>query len=224
MNWQYNPYVLPLVIVAAVLVVLALFAWRRRPTPGAMPFALLMLAVAEWSLGYALELGSADLPTQTFWAKVEYLGIVSVPVMWLAFVLQYTGRDKWLTRRNAALVVIVPLVTLLLVLTNDAHGLIWSSIGHDTSGSFLVLDSIHGGWCWVHSVDSYLLRLLVTVPLLHTFLRSPRRDRGPPRPRSDRRSRRWPARIPRPPGARRPRWRGPSPCQGCGPPPPRGAP
>ena len=144
MHWQYNPYVLPLVIAAAVSAVLALFAWRRRPAAGSTPFALLMLAVAEWSLGYALELGSADLPTQVFWAKVEYLGIVSVSVMWLAFVFQYIGREKWLARRNVALLAIVPLVTLLLVWTNDAHGLIWRDIRLDTSGSFSVMDLTHG--------------------------------------------------------------------------------
>ncbi|RLC59259.1 MAG: PAS domain-containing sensor histidine kinase, partial [Chloroflexota bacterium] len=137
-----------------------------------MPLALLMLAVAVWSLGYALELGSADLPTQVFWAKVEYLGIVSVPVMWLAFVLQYSGREKWLTRRNRVLLAIIPLVTLLLVWTNDTHGLIWSNIGQDTSSPFLVLDLTYGAGFWINWVYSYLLLLLGTLLLIQTLLRS----------------------------------------------------
>jgi hypothetical protein len=33
---------------------------------------------------------------------VEYIGIATVPVAWLAFALQYTGREEQLTPRNLA--------------------------------------------------------------------------------------------------------------------------
>ncbi len=173
MHWQYNPYVLPLLVASAVSVTIAFFAWRRRPAPGAMPLVYLMLAVAEWSLGYALELGSANLPSQVFWAKVEYLGIVTMPVMWLALVLQYTKRERWLTPRNLVLLATVPLGTLLLAWTNDLHGLLWSEIGLDTSGSFSALDLTYGVGFWINWVYSYLLLLLGTLLLIQAFIRSP---------------------------------------------------
>ena len=178
MYWQYTPYVVPLGIAAAVLVALALFAWRRRQAPGAVAFVLLMLAVAEWSLAYALRLVSADLETKLFWAKVRYLGIVIVPAAWLVFVLQYTGRDKWLTRRNLALLIIEPLGTLLLVWTNDWHGLYWSSTKLDREGPFVTFGSTHGVVFWVHAAYSYLLLLLGTFLLIRALVRSPRLYRG----------------------------------------------
>jgi len=178
MHWQYNPYVLPLLGAAVVSAALAFFGWRRRPAPGATPFVLLALAVAVWSLGYALELGSADLPTKVFWARVQYLGIVMVPVAWLAVVLQYTGREKWLTRRNVALLTIESPVTLLLVWTNDVHGLIWSNIRLDTSGLFSVMDFTRSAWYWVHIGYSYLLLLLGTLVLIRALIRSPYLYRG----------------------------------------------
>ena len=174
MHWQYNPYVLPLVITAAISAALALSAWRRRPAAGATSFVWLMLAVAEWSLGYALELGTADLPTALFWARVEYLGMVMVPATLLVFVLQYTGREKWLTRRNLALLAIEPLVTLLLVWTNEAHGLIYSHIEPYTNGSLSMLDETFGAWAWVDVAYSYLLILLGTLLLIQALIRSPR--------------------------------------------------
>jgi PAS domain S-box-containing protein/putative nucleotidyltransferase with HDIG domain len=177
-HWQYNPYVLPLLVAAVISAALALFVWRRRLAPGATALTLLMVAVAEWALGYALELGSADLSSQVFWAKVQYLGIVIVPVTWLALVLQYTKRERWLTPRNLALLTTVPLITLLLVWTNDVHGLIWSNISLDASGSFLVLDLTHGVGFWVHTAYSYLLLLLGTVMLIVALLRSPHLYRG----------------------------------------------
>ena len=136
MSFGYTPYALLLLASAAVLAALAFYAFRRRSTPGATAFALLMLAACERKLTHALELGAAGLSAKVFWSKVGYLGVVALPPVWLAFALYYTGLEKrWLTRRNLALLSVVPLITLALVWTNGAHGLVWSSIGIDASGS-----------------------------------------------------------------------------------------
>ncbi len=178
MNWQYTSLAFLLLIAAVISAGLALYSWRRRLAVGAVPFALLMLAVAEWSLGYALRLGSADLPAKLFWTRVRYLGIVVVPTAWLAFVLQYTGREKWLTPRNIAMLAIEPLVTLVLAWTNDAHHLIWSDIGLDTSGSLSVWSATHGAAFWVHTAYSYSLLLFSTFLLVQALIRSSRLYRG----------------------------------------------
>jgi len=133
-----------------------------------------MLAIAEWSLVYALRLGSVDLPAKIFWAKVRYLGIVVVPTAWLAFVLQYTGRERWLTARNVAILAIEPLVTLLLVWTNEAHHLVWSDIGREARGSLVVWKATHGAGFWAHTVYTYLLLLVGTILLIQAFVRSSR--------------------------------------------------
>jgi PAS domain S-box-containing protein len=171
---QYTPYALSLVTATAILLALALFAWRRRAAPGALAFALLMLAVAEWSLGYVLELGSADLPSKLWWASVEYLGIVTVPLMWLVFALQYTSHARWLTHRNLVLLAIEPAIMLLLVWTNGAHGLVWQHVALADGGSFAVLDVIYGDWFWVHATYSYLLLLLGALPLIKMLSSSTR--------------------------------------------------
>src|SRR5260370_35232637 len=102
MRWQFTPYVLPVIVSAVVAAALARSAWHRRPAPGAIAFCLLMLAVAGWSLGYALELASPDLPTTLFWDNIAWLGSVSAPTLWLAFALQYSRRARWLSRRLTA--------------------------------------------------------------------------------------------------------------------------
>lgn len=173
MAWQYNSYVLPLILTAGVAVILAFYVWRRRPTPGAAPIALLMIAVAEWSLAYALRLGSVDLATKVFWSQVRNIGVAVTPVAWLAFALQYTGREKWLTRRNVALLAIEPSVALLLAWTNGHHGLIWNSLGLDTGGSFPVLVTTYGAWYWINAAYFYLLFLLGASLLAQRLIRSP---------------------------------------------------
>ena len=169
----WTPYVLSLIVTAGVSAALALYAWRRRSTPGVVPFTLVMLAIAWWSLWYALEFTSVDLPTALFLNKIQYLGVVTVPVAWLAFVLEYTGRGKWLTRHNLALLAIVPLVTLLLAWTNEAHNLIWRDAWLNTSGPFAVMSFTRGLWYWVNVAYAYLLLLPATLLLIHALVRSP---------------------------------------------------
>lgn len=172
-HWQYTPYILPLASTAVVSVILVHFAWRRRPAPGAVLLALLMLAVTVWLAGYALELACVDLPDKVFWAKVQYLGIVVVPLIWLLFALCYTDRGQWLTRRNLLLSSVVPTITALLVWTNDLHGLIWREVGLHTHGLFATLDLTYGPWFWVHTAYSYLLLFLGTFILLQMRFLSP---------------------------------------------------
>ena len=171
MGLQYTPYAPPLLVAAALSAGLAIFAWRRRGTPGAGALALLMLGVSVWSLGYALEFAGSGLEAKVFWAKVEYLGIATVPAAWLVFALRYAGRERWITRRNAALLAFIPAVTLLLAATNEAHGLVWSRTALDPSGAVLLLE--HGAWFWVYWVYAYLLIASGTFVLVSTLLRSP---------------------------------------------------
>ena len=174
MHWQFTPYVFPVLASAVVSAALALNAWHRRPAPGATSFSLLMLAVAEWSLAYALELVSSDLPAALFWDNIGWLGAACAPTLWLAFVLQYTGRARWLTRRNMAILLVEPLVTLLLVWTNQFHGLIEDNIRLDTSGSFSALILTYGIWYWINIAYSYLLLFVGAIlicMLIQTLMR-----------------------------------------------------
>ncbi len=170
MVWQPTLYTLALVAVAVLAAALALYT-GRRDVPGARNVALMMAAVFAWSLGYAFELGESDLGTKIFWAKVQYLGICTVPAAWLAFALRYTGRGRWLTRHNLALLAALPLVTLALVWTNEWHGLIWSHTAIDPSRTFLRLE--YGPMFWVYWIYGQVLMVLGTFFLLSGLLRTP---------------------------------------------------
>jgi len=166
MDWQYTPYILLLLLGAMISLGLALYAWRRRTVPGAVTFIVLALAVAGWCLGYSLEILSTDLTGKLFWARLQYFGIAALPVAWMTFALQYTRRDSWLTRRNLLLLLIIPIITILLVWTNDIHGLIWSQVVLDTSGPFPAMQVSYGAWFWVQWIYAYLLLLFGTVLLI----------------------------------------------------------
>jgi signal transduction histidine kinase len=116
-----------------------------------------MAASAEWSVFYALEMLSSSIPAKITWDKLEFLGIVAIPVAWYAFTREYAGRQKRLTFRTAALLATIPLITVLLAFSNEAHHLIYTEIKVVSVGEFSLLTESYGAWYWVSVAYSYLL-------------------------------------------------------------------
>jgi diguanylate cyclase (GGDEF)-like protein len=160
---MFPPFDLPLTIfvpgllifIAGIYALLGAFGWQHRDVLVARVFTWLMLALGIWSLGYGLEIYSQPLPLKIFWAKVEYLGIASGPVLWLLFALAYTGQWQWLTWRKLAGLWLVPIATVILFWTNDSVHLIWKSVILIHSGELTLLDPQYGWFFWPFMAFSY---------------------------------------------------------------------
>lgn len=162
MQFLYSPYILPLFIAAASSVWVAYYAWSHRRVAGASALALLALSAGTWTVGYALEIAGADLATKVLWSKIEYLGITTVPLLWLVFCYNYFNQNRQLPRRVVIALGIVPLITLLLVFTTEYHGLIWGRYYISRTGGFSVLGVTHGFWFWIYWFYSQFLVLVAT--------------------------------------------------------------
>ncbi|MBI5304025.1 MAG: response regulator [Chloroflexi bacterium] len=172
MNWQFSIYAVLALLATVVAVGLAVLAARRRSSRGLPAFLGFMLGVAIWSLGYALELASADLAVQVFWAKVEYIGIVTVPLGWFIFVAQYANHRQSLARRVRWSLASVPFAILVLVWTNEAHHLIWSQTTQVALGDIQILAVSYGAAFWLNVAYAYLLLLIASVRLLRLSART----------------------------------------------------
>jgi PAS domain S-box-containing protein len=173
MTWQYHPYIVPLLIAGGVALAVAAVAWRRRAAPGGAALALLMLAAAEWALAYAAHWAGADMATKIFWLKALMLGNAALPVLFLAFACSYTNAGHWLTRRNLILLALGPLITLLVVWSNAAHGLFWKQFWLETGPGSSALGRTFGPWFAVHVAYAYLLITLAIGLLFQAFLHAP---------------------------------------------------
>jgi PAS domain S-box-containing protein len=175
--WQFPPYLLILILTVFVALFTAAVAWRRRTAPGALPFALLMLAVAWWAGWRALEGAAVEAGIKLTFGKLEYAGIASVAPLWLIFALSYCELDRWLTRRKLIALWIIPVMTLVLALTNDGHGWLWSSVSpslDSTDGNL----TYHRGWWWyVALAYSYVLLTAGSILLVRQAMRMDRQLR-----------------------------------------------
>lgn len=142
---------------ALISLAIAGYAFRHRYVPGASTLGLYMLAVAGFLIGNTLELMWSTEAGTLFWAKLDYLFIVTVPLAWLAFAFQYTGKTSWLAPRNFWPLMVIPVVTFALAQTNPRHHLLWSTGTFQPVGDMLALRVSYGPWFWIHMVYSYLL-------------------------------------------------------------------
>ncbi len=172
--FQYTPYVLPLLVTVVILCALGVCAWRRRACIDVPAFVVTMLATLIWTAGFALEISSVGLPAKVFWVNVQFIGITTLPLAWLALTIDYTGRARRLKRLIPALA-LVPLVTNVLIWSNDFHHLFRGRPTLDTtSGPFPILVDDYGPWFYGVSAPFGLSIFLVSLVLLLRALLSSR--------------------------------------------------
>lgn len=177
-SFQYTPYAYPLAIAALISALLALYMWERRKLPGAKPAAVLMMALFIWSTGYLLEFMGAELTTKLFWAKIQYFGIVVLPLSLFVFALEFSGRQEQITAPRLAALAIIPVITLLLVVSNELHKQVWTVWFIEEINNTLVMHMEHGIAFWVYIGYTYLLLIASTFLIIQTLIRRPRMYRG----------------------------------------------
>jgi len=172
MQWQMTPYALIIVTSMVLSGALAIYGWRYRSTPGALPFSAAMLALTLWSFGYTIEKISALFWLQKLSAYVQVIGYASVPFLWLIFALQYTNRDAWLTPRRIALLMTEPVLVTLCAWTNEFHHWFFDDFQTVHIGTTVQLDVSFASAFWIHTILAYIVLAAGTVLLLQGALRS----------------------------------------------------
>ena len=156
-------------IAAVAVLTISVLLIRRDALPSKI-FGIMLAVVGIWAAGYALELTSQTLDAMLLWINVEYIGIALIPALWFLFSLSYSGHDDWITPKRVIALFVLPIVTLLMVWTNDLHYLHYSQVGVDTtSGPFPLLDFTPGPWYWVHTFYFYVLLIWGTYLILQNY-------------------------------------------------------
>lgn len=168
----YLAYIVALLIASVISTIVAVFAFMRRTNTGAVVLACLLLATSIYSLGYAFELTSSTLWGMLFWSRFQYLGISFIPALWLIMVIQYTGREKWLTRPVLIALFLIPIITLILHLTDNYHHLYYNAASVNMNSPFPLLSFTKGPWYWVNMIFINLSILCGNIMLLDMCLRS----------------------------------------------------
>jgi PAS domain S-box-containing protein len=136
---------------------------------------MLLLGVGIWWTFFeGLDTGMADVASKFFCEQMKYFAITAIPMGWTAYVLQQTGRQKWITRRNMALLSIVPILSLGLVLTNGLQGLFFSRVTLNSVNPYLPLNETFGPGYILCIGYIYAVLLVTSIFSVQMFVRSRR--------------------------------------------------
>lgn len=170
MNWHLTP-LSGLILLAAIIPLGLLVLARLRPAMLARPqFCMLLVALIVWQVGYSLEWSAQSFTQKLFWAQVQYLGIVWVPLLWALLVAEATHQSSWLQPPRIRWLAVLPMITMAMVWSNDAHGLVWSRVAL-LEGATGPLHFEHGPWFWLNVFYTYYLVALSWVWLVQELRR-----------------------------------------------------
>lgn len=172
MDFAFNHYALSLILFGSIIFLLSIYILINE-TGAVRCVGLVMLSNSIWSVAYGFELASSTLEQMKILVDIEYIGIASVPFNWFLFCIDLAGKEKWLKKPgNVILLCIVPVITLLMVWTNDYHHLHYNSLSVDDTGSFPMLKIDRGISYYIFTFYFYALLFAGNYFLIAKFRKS----------------------------------------------------
>ncbi len=176
LHLYYTPYIILPLLSTVVNSGLAAYAWRRRRLPVAWWFFWMALGFAGWSCSYALNTASTELWWKNLFFKFggsfAMLSLIAVAQMVHFFI-----RERGLPRRLLAVLAGVPLLSLVILWTNDLHGLMRYDMHLVRRGSALLFGYRDGPYYKFHILYIYLVTGSIVLLCLKEICRKvqPRR-------------------------------------------------
>jgi PAS domain S-box-containing protein len=170
MNWScsYSHDVWPALITLVLVGYLGAYSWRRRHIPAAKLFTLACVLGMFWILGVILELLSDEFSAKIFWVKFQAVWQLPIAAVISCFILEFARLGRFLNRRVYALLFVIPMLSVLAIITNDFHHLVWTGF---QMNQYVV--QTHGRLTWFFTSYIFLLGLINMVVLIRLAIISP---------------------------------------------------
>lgn len=148
---------------------LAILLWRNPGREGTVPLTVVNLGLAWWSLCLLVSMLVGD-QLAVLAIRFMYFGVVAVPVVMFVFGLIYTGRERFVTNRNLAVIALHPVITLFFVFFNPGN-LFFEELD---PGDAMGVEQVWGPAFFAHSLVSYLFVAGLTLMILELLFKSDR--------------------------------------------------
>ncbi|WP_050034234.1 sensor histidine kinase [Halorubrum halophilum] len=114
-------------------------AWTDREEPGGTEVALYLLCGGGISLLYAVRVAIASELAMVVALNLSTPLVAAVPGIWMAFVLAFSGHDRWRTENRTVALAAPAFVWVLAAWSSGTHGLSRRSLAAVVEGPFTLL-------------------------------------------------------------------------------------
>lgn len=158
---------LTLICMSTVFILfLLIYVFRKRHNYPEIAhyFLLYTAAIGIYCFGAGMALTAATLGQMKFWTVIQYIGMPFSAPLGLLFIMRYLGIN--VTRAGFWSLLIVPFITLLMVITNDWHGLHYRVFEADPVMGMPFIYQEIGTWYAVHGLYIFSCMFVAFVLLL----------------------------------------------------------
>ena len=165
MSAEWIAFATILLVNTAAALLIAILLMRRPFAPGEGALIAMLLLLAVWSFDYAMITLVPNFEAKRIWLKFENIGILTVPVVWLIFTVQYARLDHWLNKYSGALLFIIPAISMAMLFSDSWFHVYYSGLRpFSETGGPLVIG--RGPWYVVALVNSYIFNLMGMAVLI----------------------------------------------------------
>ncbi|WP_455139869.1 histidine kinase N-terminal 7TM domain-containing protein [Candidatus Hodarchaeum mangrovi] len=169
---EFNIYALLMGAVSLLSIYLLIYTLLfRQRTQLNIVFALMISSCVIWCTGYTLDIAAIDFDFMLLLIKFQYIGIATLPPLFLIFVLIFTKRENLALKPLLLLIFLPSLIHYLLMITTGEHKLFYSEIQLNTDPPFNNLMLTYGPAFYSHTVYSYILIISGIILLMLSFLK-----------------------------------------------------
>ena len=168
-------YNLALALSCLTSIVLGVYSWLQGIDRTSRHFSYFNFALLVWVLFHLLEVNAEGLSVKYTYFRLQYLGIIPFPVLWLTFIHYLVHDDRPPGRWIVISLWVVPLFSMVMLWTNELHGWFWPGPLSAEMGAIVWTGT---GWAFaVHTAYSYALLSLSMIMLGREYLRADSRKR-----------------------------------------------
>ena len=145
-----------LIFSAACFALLGLRLVASKRQVGSVPIGVLLIVISFWVIGGAVEMLSSTFLMFSIGRTGHFIGTALVPVVAYVCFREYTGTET--SGSRLAVLMIVPLISIVLAATNSYHEAMWYGPFVNEAGEFLTHPVKWGPWfLFAHLPYSYIL-------------------------------------------------------------------
>ena len=170
MHLTTNPYALILATSGIATILMSLIIFSRLKS-AERSFALVIGLAGWWALTYSGELWSTSLASMLFWLKLEYVGIAFLSPALAFFIKVFTSQQRFYLKPHHLLIIVIPIITVYLVSTNDVHHLYYKSLSIQKFGALTTLKIVPYKWYYIFTTYFYSILAWTIFSLITAFKR-----------------------------------------------------
>ncbi len=169
----YNLFAIPVFFTSIIFLVLLFLAAKNKNKHIEKYFSYLMVSCFLYSFFYAAEILGNNEGTVKLFYYLEFIGGVFIAPFLLLLILKYSDKSKYLRKTWIYPMFGITLFFLVAALTNEFHGMFYTSISAVDNGNFYRVDLSPAILHWLYAgynsilillANFILIRMLFTIP------------------------------------------------------------